>query len=133
MGTSDIPDEVEGSSTPKRSRFDLQRRDVEEEDRSVRRSSRITRYKLDARNQSALYDRLITKWVKFYKEPVAKLASLDFFMKEGKSLFVSTAEAVLQKMDDMQKMRRRLRDRGAKEEVIYCEIMGCLLVWNHGL
>lgn len=63
-GTSDVPDEVEGSSTPKRSRFDLQRRDVEEEeeeDRSVRRSSRITRYKLDARNQSALYDRLITK------------------------------------------------------------------------
>uniref|UniRef100_A0A4W6ECW0 ATPase family AAA domain-containing protein 2 n=1 Tax=Lates calcarifer TaxID=8187 RepID=A0A4W6ECW0_LATCA len=29
----------------------------EEEDRSVRRSSRITRYKLDSRNQSVLYDR----------------------------------------------------------------------------
>lgn len=33
-------------------------------------------------------------------------------------LFFSTAEAVLQKMDDMQKMRRRLRDRDTKEEVI---------------
>lgn len=33
---------------------------------------------------------------------------------------LSTAEAVLQKMDDMQKMRRRLRsrDRDTKEEVI---------------
>lgn len=29
----------------------------------------------------------------------------------------STAEAVLQKMDDMQKMRRRLRSRDSKEEV----------------
>ncbi|KAM9353797.1 ATPase family AAA domain-containing protein 2 [Symphorus nematophorus] len=90
---ADVPDEVEGSSTPKRSRFNLQSRDVEEEeeeeeDRSVRRSSRITRYKLDSRNQSVLYDRLIT----------------------------NTAEAVLQKMDDMQKMRRRLRDRDTKEE-----------------
>ncbi|XP_028281971.1 ATPase family AAA domain-containing protein 2 isoform X2 [Parambassis ranga] len=93
-----VPDEVEGSSTPKRSRFNLRRREVEEEeeeeeeDRSVRRSSRITRYKLNSRNQSVLYDRLIT----------------------------NTAEAVLQKMDDMQKMRRRLRsrnrDRDAKEE-----------------
>ncbi|KAM7382544.1 hypothetical protein PAMP_002270 [Pampus punctatissimus] len=82
---ADVPDEVEGSSTPKRSRFNLQSREVEEEeeDRSVRRSSRITRYKLDSRNQSVLYDRLIT----------------------------NTAEAVLQKMDDMQKMRRRLRSR----------------------
>lgn len=33
-------------------------------------------------------------------------------------LSLSTAEAVLQKMDDMQKMRRRLRDRDTKEEVI---------------
>lgn len=33
-------------------------------------------------------------------------------------LSFSTAEAVLQKMDDMQKMRRRLRDRDTKEEVI---------------
>ena len=33
-------------------------------------------------------------------------------------LFLSTAEAVLQKMDDMQKMRRRLRDRDTTEEVI---------------
>uniref|UniRef100_A0A3P8TJN4 ATPase family AAA domain-containing protein 2 n=1 Tax=Amphiprion percula TaxID=161767 RepID=A0A3P8TJN4_AMPPE len=99
-GTPDVPDEVEGSSTPKRSRFSLQSRQVEEEeeeeeeDRSVRRSSQITRYKLDSRKQSVLYDRLIT----------------------------NTAEAVLQKMDDMQKTRRRLRsrdrDRDAKEEVI---------------
>ncbi|KAG8010266.1 ATPase family AAA domain-containing protein 2, partial [Nibea albiflora] len=92
---ADVPDEVEGSSTPKRSRFNLQSREVEEEeeeeeeDRSVRRSSRITRYKLNSRNQSVLYDRLIT----------------------------NTAEAVLQKMDDMQKMRRRLRDRDTKEEL----------------
>uniref|UniRef100_A0A3B4AX49 ATPase family AAA domain-containing protein 2 n=1 Tax=Periophthalmus magnuspinnatus TaxID=409849 RepID=A0A3B4AX49_9GOBI len=50
----------------------------EEEDHTVRRSSRITRYRLNSRKQSVLYDRLIT-----------------------------TAEAVLQKMDDMQKMRRR--------------------------
>uniref|UniRef100_A0A673A0K3 ATPase family AAA domain-containing protein 2 n=1 Tax=Sphaeramia orbicularis TaxID=375764 RepID=A0A673A0K3_9TELE len=79
---------LEESSTPKRSRFDLQREE-EEEDQSVRRSSRITRYKLDSRKQSVLYDRLIT----------------------------NTAEAVLQKMDDMQKMRRRLRSRDTKEEV----------------
>uniref|UniRef100_UPI003AACCDE9 ATPase family AAA domain-containing protein 2-like isoform X1 n=1 Tax=Centroberyx gerrardi TaxID=166262 RepID=UPI003AACCDE9 len=94
---ADVPDEVEESSTPKRSRFSLQSREVEEEedeeeedeeDRSVRRSSRITRYKLHTRNQSVLYDRLIT----------------------------NTAEAVLQKMDDMQKMRRRLRSRDTKEE-----------------
>ncbi|XP_068179412.1 ATPase family AAA domain-containing protein 2-like isoform X2 [Antennarius striatus] len=86
---ADVPDEVEGSSTPKRSRFNLQSRDEEEEeDHSVRRSSRITRYKLNSRNQSVLYDRLIT----------------------------NTAEAVLQKMDDMQKMRRRLRDRDTQEE-----------------
>lgn len=80
-GTSDVPDEVEGSSTPKRSRFDLQRRDVEEEeeeeDRSVRRSSRITRYKLDSRNQSALYDRLITKWVRFAKRDCQQ--EIDFY------------------------------------------------------
>lgn len=79
-GTSDVPDEVEGSSTPKRSRFDLQRRDVEEEeeeDRSVRRSSRITRYKLDSRNQSALYDRLITKWVRFAKRDCRQ--KIDFY------------------------------------------------------
>ncbi|XP_029361077.1 ATPase family AAA domain-containing protein 2 isoform X2 [Echeneis naucrates] len=85
---TDVPEVVEASSTPRRSRFSLQSREVEEEeeeeeDRSVRRSSRITRYKLDSRNQSVLYDRLIT----------------------------NTAEAVLQKMDDMQKMRRRLRSR----------------------
>uniref|UniRef100_A0A8C9X9X8 ATPase family AAA domain-containing protein 2 n=1 Tax=Sander lucioperca TaxID=283035 RepID=A0A8C9X9X8_SANLU len=58
---TDVPDEVEGSSTPKRSRFNLQSRqgeeeeEEEEEDRSVRRSSRITRYKLDTRNQSLLF------------------------------------------------------------------------------
>ncbi|KAM6936195.1 ATPase family AAA domain-containing protein 2 isoform 2-T2 [Lycodopsis pacificus] len=86
---ADVPDKVEGSSTPKRSRFDLQsREEEEEEDRSVRRSSRITRYKLDSRNQSVLYDRLIT----------------------------NTAEAVLQKMDDMQKMRRRKRSRDRDNE-----------------
>ncbi|XP_008322158.1 ATPase family AAA domain-containing protein 2 isoform X3 [Cynoglossus semilaevis] len=93
----DIPDEVEGSSTPKRSRFNLQNREVEEEeeeeeeDHPVRRSSRITRYKLDSRNQSVLYDRLIT----------------------------NTAEAVLQKMDDIEKMRWRLRsrDRETKEQI----------------
>ncbi|MFT7816173.1 ATPase family AAA domain-containing protein 2 isoform X3 [Arapaima gigas] len=56
---------------------------AKEEDCSVRRSSRISRYK-----QSMLYDRLIT----------------------------NTAEAVLQKMDDMQKMRRRLRSSDAKEK-----------------
>ncbi|XP_074510873.1 ATPase family AAA domain-containing protein 2 isoform X3 [Sebastes fasciatus] len=90
---ADVPDEVEGSSTPKRSRFDIQspegeEEEEEEEDRSVRRSSRITRYKLDSRNQSVLYDRLIT----------------------------NTAEAVLQKMDDMKKMRRRLRSRDRDNE-----------------
>lgn len=66
IGAPDVSEEVEASSTPKRSRFNLQSRRVveeeeEEEDRSVRRSSRITRYKLDSRNQSVLYDRLITK------------------------------------------------------------------------
>ncbi|KAM9724009.1 ATPase family AAA domain-containing protein 2 isoform 2-T2 [Menidia menidia] len=90
---AEVPDEVEGSSTPKRSRFNLRSRDTEEEeeeeeDGSVRRSSRITRYKLNSRNQSVLYDRLIT----------------------------NTAEAVLQKMDDMQKLRRRLRSKDTKEE-----------------
>lgn len=59
----DVPDEVEGSSTPKRSRFNLQSQEVEaeEEDCSVRRSSRSTRYKRRSRNQSVFYDRLITK------------------------------------------------------------------------
>ncbi|XP_037533049.1 ATPase family AAA domain-containing protein 2 [Nematolebias whitei] len=87
---ADVPDEVEGSSTPKRSRFNLQSQEVEveEEDCSVRRSSRITRYKRRSRNQSVFYDRLIT----------------------------NTAEAVLQKMDDMKKMRRRLRSRGRDSE-----------------
>lgn len=85
----DIHDEVEESSTPKRSRFNLRHRETEdEEDHSVRRSSRITRYRLDSRNQSVLYDRLIT----------------------------NTAEAVLQKMDDMQKMRRRLRSRDTRTQ-----------------
>uniref|UniRef100_H3DP25 ATPase family AAA domain-containing protein 2 n=1 Tax=Tetraodon nigroviridis TaxID=99883 RepID=H3DP25_TETNG len=59
-----------------------------EEECSVRRSSRITRCKLKSRNQSVLYDCLIT----------------------------NTAEAVLQKMDVMKKMRRRLRDRDDPEE-----------------
>ncbi|XP_026865284.2 ATPase family AAA domain-containing protein 2 isoform X1 [Electrophorus electricus] len=61
---------------------------VRKETAAVRRSSRIIGYKLNARNQSVLYDRLIT----------------------------NTAEAVLQKMDDMQKMRRRLRSRDVTEE-----------------
>ncbi|MBN3324700.1 ATAD2 protein, partial [Atractosteus spatula] len=56
----------------------------------VRRSSRISRYRLNARNQSVLYDRLIT----------------------------NTAEAVLQKMDDMQKMRRRLRSRDTQQATL---------------
>ena len=63
----DVSDEVECSSTPKRCRFSLRSRQVDEEededeegeDHSVRRSSRITR--LDSRKQSVLYDRLITK------------------------------------------------------------------------
>lgn len=72
---SEVPDEVpvEESSTPKRSRFNLQSRDgrteeeeEEEEEGSVRRSSRITSYKLHSRNQSVLYDRLITKWVQHF-------------------------------------------------------------------
>ncbi|XP_056458216.1 ATPase family AAA domain-containing protein 2-like isoform X1 [Gadus chalcogrammus] len=94
---ADVSDEVECSSTPKRCRFSLRSRQVDEEeeeeeegeDHSVRRSSRITR--LDSRKQSVLYDRLIT----------------------------NTAEAVLQKMDDMQKMRRRVRnrDRDTTEEL----------------
>ncbi|XP_057689376.1 ATPase family AAA domain-containing protein 2-like isoform X2 [Corythoichthys intestinalis] len=75
----DVPDEVEGTSTPKRSRVNLGSPEDEEE-HSLRRSSRITQYKLNSRNQSVLYDRLIT----------------------------NTAEAVLQKMDDMKKLRRRL-------------------------
>ncbi|KAL1259935.1 hypothetical protein QQF64_010512 [Cirrhinus molitorella] len=78
-------DEMESTPTSRNLRARIQRR---EEDSAVRRSSRITRYKLDARNQSVLYDRLIT----------------------------NTAEAVLQKMDDMQKMRRRLRSRDSEEE-----------------
>ncbi|KAK7158169.1 hypothetical protein R3I93_009389 [Phoxinus phoxinus] len=83
-------DEVESTPTSRSLRAQIQRR---EEDSAVRRSSRITRYKLVARNQSVLYDRLIT----------------------------NTAEAVLQKMDDMQKMRRRLRSRDSEEEnlIIY--------------
>uniref|UniRef100_A0A8C2C3D2 ATPase family AAA domain-containing protein 2 n=1 Tax=Cyprinus carpio TaxID=7962 RepID=A0A8C2C3D2_CYPCA len=78
-------DEIESTPTSRNLHAGIQRR---EEDSAVRRSSRITRYKLDARNQSVLYNRLIT----------------------------NTAEAVLQKMDDMQKMRRRLRSRDSEEE-----------------
>ncbi|XP_059424310.1 ATPase family AAA domain-containing protein 2-like isoform X1 [Carassius carassius] len=78
-------DEMESTPTSRNLRARIQRR---EEDSAVRRSSRITRYKLDARKQSVLYDRLIT----------------------------NTAEAVLQKMDDMQKMRRRLRSKDSEEE-----------------
>ncbi|XP_061529884.1 ATPase family AAA domain-containing protein 2-like isoform X2 [Phycodurus eques] len=77
----DVPDEVEGTSTPKRSRVNL-RSPEDEEEHSLRRSSRITQHKFNSRNQSVLYDRLIT----------------------------NTAEAVLQKMDDMKKLRRRLNN-----------------------
>uniref|UniRef100_A0A4W4E9V0 ATPase family AAA domain-containing protein 2 n=1 Tax=Electrophorus electricus TaxID=8005 RepID=A0A4W4E9V0_ELEEL len=66
----------------------VHKRNWQETTAAVRRSSRIIGYKLNARNQSVLYDRLIT----------------------------NTAEAVLQKMDDMQKMRRRLRSRDVTEE-----------------
>ncbi|XP_073782714.1 ATPase family AAA domain-containing protein 2 isoform X1 [Danio rerio] len=79
-------DEVDSTPTSRNLRARIQRRG--EDDSAVRRSSRITRYKLDTRKQSVLYDRLIT----------------------------NTAEAVLQKMDDMQKMRRRLRSRDSEEE-----------------
>lgn len=59
---ADVPDKVEGSSTPKRSRFDLESRHKEEKEyRSVRRSSRITRCKVNSPKQSVLYNRLITK------------------------------------------------------------------------
>ncbi|XP_077454516.1 ATPase family AAA domain-containing protein 2 isoform X2 [Stigmatopora argus] len=75
----DVSDEVEASSTPKRSRVNL-RRHEDEEEHSLRRSSRITQYKLNSRNQSVIYDRLIT----------------------------NTAEAVLQKMDDLKNLRCRL-------------------------
>ncbi|XP_043116667.1 ATPase family AAA domain-containing protein 2-like isoform X2 [Puntigrus tetrazona] len=78
-------DDMESTPTSRNLRARIQR---QEEDSAVRRSSRITRYKLDTRKQSVLYDRLIT----------------------------NTAEAVLQKMDDMQKMRRRLRSRDSEEE-----------------
>ncbi|XP_036414003.1 ATPase family AAA domain-containing protein 2-like isoform X1 [Colossoma macropomum] len=80
-----VVDEIDRTPTTQNLRARLRE---EKEDSAVRRSSRITRYKLDARNQSVLYDRLIT----------------------------NTAEAVLQKMDDMQKMRRRLRSRDSQEE-----------------
>ncbi|XP_067093707.1 ATPase family AAA domain-containing protein 2-like isoform X2 [Osmerus mordax] len=79
-------DEVDEESTPKRTHFGLRSRD---QDSAARRSSSITRSKRNSRNQSVLYDRLIT----------------------------NTAEAVLQKMDDMQKMRRRLRSRDTQEEL----------------
>uniref|UniRef100_A0A8C8JXS0 ATPase family AAA domain-containing protein 2 n=1 Tax=Oncorhynchus tshawytscha TaxID=74940 RepID=A0A8C8JXS0_ONCTS len=88
---ADATDEVEEEeASTLKTQFVLRPR---EEDSSVRRSSRITRYKRNSRNQSVLYNRLIT----------------------------NTAEAVLQKMDDMQKMRRRLRSRDTTEEdlVIY--------------
>ncbi|XP_027027133.1 ATPase family AAA domain-containing protein 2 isoform X2 [Tachysurus fulvidraco] len=78
-------DEINGTAASKSLCARLQERKV---DCTVRRSSRITRYKFNARDQSVLYDRLIT----------------------------NTAEAVLQKMDDMQKMRRRLGSRDSKKE-----------------
>lgn len=80
-----VEDEIDGAAASKNLRARLRERKV---DCTVRRSSRITRYKFNARDQSVLYDRLIT----------------------------NTAEAVLQKMDDMQKMRRRLGSRDSKKE-----------------
>lgn len=80
-----VEDEIDGTAASKNLRARLRERKV---DCTVRRSSRITRYKFNARDQSVLYDRLIT----------------------------NTAEAVLQKMDDMQKMRRRLGSRDSKKE-----------------
>ncbi|XP_060756226.1 ATPase family AAA domain-containing protein 2-like [Neoarius graeffei] len=80
-----VEDEIDGTAASKNFRARLRERKV---DCTVRRSSRITRYKFNARDQSVLYDRLIT----------------------------NTAEAVLQKMDDMQKMRRRLGSRDSKKE-----------------
>lgn len=41
----------------------------------------------------------------------------------------STAEAVLQKMDDMQKMRRRLRSRDGEEEVRHHDLHHWLLLY----
>ncbi|XP_036411233.1 ATPase family AAA domain-containing protein 2-like isoform X1 [Megalops cyprinoides] len=73
------PGQVEGTPTSRNPRCNPGGAEVNS---TVRRSSRISRYK-----QSVLYDRLIT----------------------------NTAEAVLQKMDDMQKMRRRLRSRDTKD------------------
>ncbi|XP_028673053.2 ATPase family AAA domain-containing protein 2-like [Erpetoichthys calabaricus] len=58
------------------------RQPEEEGDNNVRRSCRVRRYRYNTLNQSVLYDRLIT----------------------------NTAEAVLQKMDDMKKMRRRMKN-----------------------
>lgn len=52
-------DEADSTPVSCNLRARIQRR---EEDSAVRRSSRITRYKLNARNQSVLYDRLITKY-----------------------------------------------------------------------
>ncbi|XP_062841357.1 ATPase family AAA domain-containing protein 2-like [Trichomycterus rosablanca] len=80
-----VVDEIDRAPASESLRARLRERKV---DSAVRRSSRITKYKFDARDQSVLYDRLIT----------------------------NTAEAVLQKMDDMQKMRRRLRSRDSNEE-----------------
>lgn len=62
VNVQDVPDEVEGTSTPKRSRVNL-RSPEDEEEHSLRRSSRIIQHKFNSRNQSVLYDRLITKWV----------------------------------------------------------------------
>ncbi|KAI5612012.1 ATPase family AAA domain-containing protein 2B, partial [Silurus asotus] len=84
-GDENNVDAVDGSPATKNLHARLRERKV---DSTVRRSSRITRYKFNARDQSVLYDRLIT----------------------------NTAEAVLQKMDDMQKMRRRLGSRDTKKE-----------------
>ncbi len=59
MNTFLSSDEMESTPTSRNLRARIQR---QEEDSAVRRSSRITRYKLDAKNQSVLYDRLITKY-----------------------------------------------------------------------
>ncbi|KAM9436038.1 ATPase family AAA domain-containing protein 2 isoform 1-T1 [Clarias gariepinus] len=111
---NNVEDESDGTTSPRTLRARLRERKV---DSTVRRSSRITRYatdrKFNARDQSVLYDRLITNRQLTYYATSKQQARI--------TVRKSTAEAVLQKMDDMQKMRRRLRSRESKKEdlIIY--------------
>lgn len=57
-------EEIDAIAASRNFRSRLRERKV---DSTVRRSSRITRYKFNARDQSVLYDRLITKYVLIYK------------------------------------------------------------------